>query len=334
MTSEITLNGVGVVVIGRNEGQRLVTCLKTVAALGDRVVYVDSGSSDGSVAMARGLGLRVVELDLSKPFTAARARNAGLAELVARASVRQDFVQFIDGDCELSPGWLERAVTFLRARPDVAVACGRCRERYPENSLYNKLCDIEWDTPIGEASGCGGIAMMRTSALAEVGGFNPDVVAGEDSELCTRLRNKGHKIWRLDAEMNLHDAAILHFGQWWKRSVRLGYAYAQVAWMRRNEPDHMWRDELVRTVVWGAVLPIAIILLAFVRLEALALFALYPLQVYRIAAKRDIADPASWYYAFATAIPSKVAGCLGILTYLKRCWLDNPVRLIEYKSAS
>lgn len=333
MSVETTPTDVGIVVIGRNEGLRLVTCLKAVAALCERVVYVNSGSSDGSVAAAGKLGIRVLELDMSRPFTAARARNAGLAELLAGAAAKYRFVQFIDGDCELNPGWLERAARFLRANPAVAVVSGRCRERYPERSVYNTLCDIEWDTPIGETDGCGGIAMMRTSALAEVGGFNPEVVAGEDSELCTRLRNKGHKIWRLDAEMNLHDAAILRFGQWWRRSVRLGYAYAQVSWLRRNEADHMWRNELVRTLVWGAALPIVFLLLALVRLEALLLFALYPVQVIRIAAKRNIADPASWYYAFATAVPAKLAGCFGIFMFVKRYCLDNPIRLIEYKSA-
>src|SRR5947207_307333 len=59
----------GVVVIGRNEGDRLRTCLSAVAGRNLPVVYVDSGSTDGSVATARGLGADVVALDLTTPFT-------------------------------------------------------------------------------------------------------------------------------------------------------------------------------------------------------------------------------------------------------------------------
>ena len=53
--------------------------------------------------------------------------------------------------------------------------------------------------------------------LYGVGGFNPAVIAGEEPELCVRLRQAGWKIHRLDAEMTLHDAAMTSWRQWWKR---------------------------------------------------------------------------------------------------------------------
>src|SRR5262245_51583875 len=172
---------VGVIVIGRNEGQRLVDCLKSVKLESDCIVYVDSGSTDGSVAAAKQLGAMAVELDMARPFTAARARNEGLAAL---RSSRPDiqFVQFIDGDCELVKGWLQAALTFITQRSDVAVVCGRRRERYPDASVYNWLCDLEWDTPVGEAAACGGDALMRAAALEAVSGFLPHLRAGEEPE--------------------------------------------------------------------------------------------------------------------------------------------------------
>ena len=65
----------GAVVIGRNEAERLRHCLNSLLGGGLTIVYVDSDSVDGSAALARSLGAEVVQLDLSRPFTAARARN-------------------------------------------------------------------------------------------------------------------------------------------------------------------------------------------------------------------------------------------------------------------
>ncbi|MEM9139196.1 MAG: glycosyltransferase, partial [Pseudomonadota bacterium] len=216
MTSEGSAVAVGAVIIGRNEGARLIRCLASVGSAAC-MVYVDSGSTDGSVQAAREAGAEVVELDMDMPFTAARARNAGLARL--REIGAFDYVQFIDGDCELQPGWIALALAFLEEHPDVAVACGRRRERFPEASVYNRLCDHEWDTPVGEAKACGGDALMRMTALAAVGGYRDDLIAGEEPELCVRLRAAGWRVWRLDAEMTLHDADMHRFGQWWRRTA-------------------------------------------------------------------------------------------------------------------
>ena len=191
---------VGVVVIGRNEGRRLVDCLASIRTATDNIVYVDSGSTDDSVAAATQIGATVVKLDVSQQFTAARARNEGFSALKSlKLNVR--FVQFIDGDCILVSSWMGRAIDFIEQREDVAIVCGRRRERYPSASIYNQLCDLEWDTPVGEAAACGGDALVRVRAFEEAGGFHPRVMAGEEPELCIRLREQGWKIWRLDAEM-------------------------------------------------------------------------------------------------------------------------------------
>lgn len=221
------MNHVGIVIIGRNEGDRLRRCLMSVIH-GGRVVYVDSGSSDESVTLARSLGVEVVELDMSTSFTAARARNAGLERLL-QLDPSVQLVQFVDGDCDLAEGWLDRGRLELQANPRWAVVSGRLRERDCDGSIYNRLADLEWDTPIGQVKSCGGIAMMRVSAMQEAGGFDPTLIAGEEPELCFRLRQLGWTVWKLDAEMGWHDIAITRFGQWWRRSVRSGYGSLVVA---------------------------------------------------------------------------------------------------------
>ncbi|MBW4642584.1 MAG: glycosyltransferase family 2 protein [Goleter apudmare HA4340-LM2] len=274
---------IGIVVIGRNEGNRLHQCLLSVLGEEITVVYVDSGSTDGSVTLARSLGVHVVELDLSIPFTAARARNAGF-EYLLQIAPNIEFVQFIDGDCHVVEGWLERAHNELLAQDEVVVVCGRRREEFPNNSIYNLLCDIEWDTPVGEATACGGDAMMRVNALKHVGGFNPTLIAGEEPELCVRLRQAGGRILRIDAEMTLHDAQIIRLGQWWKRSLRNGHAYAEGSWLHGSSPERHWVRESQRIWFWGFLLPLIAIASAF-STHGLSLFLLliaYGFLAYRV----------------------------------------------------
>ena len=218
------MNDIGVVAIGRNEGERLRRCLLSLekAGPGRATVYVDSGSEDGSVELARSMGVEVVELDMTRPFSAARARNAGF-ERLKEVAPGLKYAMFLDGDCEVADGWLARGRLELEARPKAAVACGRRREMFPEASVYNRLADLEWDSPIGEAITCGGDSMIRAEAFEEVGGFDPTASAGEEPELCQRLRQAGWTVWRVDAEMTRHDLAMTRFRQWWRRQYRSGY---------------------------------------------------------------------------------------------------------------
>ncbi|MBT1515624.1 glycosyltransferase family 2 protein [Bradyrhizobium sp. SRL28] len=272
----------GAVVIGRNEGQRLVASLHSVSTAAV-VIYVDSNSTDGSVQAARELGADVVELDLSTPFTAARARNAGFARLL---TIIPDlpYVQFVDGDCELAAGWPNAAAAFLDAHADAAAVCGRLRERYPDRSVYNWLCDKEWDRPTGEVRAFAGNVMLRTAALRSVGGYREDVIAAEEDELCVRLRQANWRIWRLPDEMALHDAAMLHFAQWWRRTQRAGYAFAQGAHLHGAPPERHFVREARRALVWGLLLPLAAIIatMALTRFGWIA-WLIYPVQLARLS---------------------------------------------------
>lgn len=272
----------GVVTIGRNEGERLRRCLGSVLPAVTATVYVDSGSTDGSNRMAAEMGAEVVDLDMSRPFTAARARNEGLRQLLQQHP-DLDFVQFVDGDCEIVQGWLEDAGDYLRDHPSHAVVCGRRRERHPDNSIYNRMCDEEWNTPIGEALFCGGDAMMRVPALQAVGGYRDSLIAGEEPELCVRLRQKGWRIHRLDREMTLHDAAMTRFSQWWKRAVRSGHAFAEGAWLHGAPPERHWVRETRRIWVWAVFLPLSIgLAIAILGAWWALLWLVYPLQWLRL----------------------------------------------------
>lgn len=312
---------VDAVVIGRNEGARLLACLASLSGQVRRVVYVDSGSTDGSVQAAQKAGAQVVMLDLALPFTAARARNAGLAAL---ADMPPDLVQFVDGDCEVRAGWVAQAAAFLAAQPLVVVVCGRRRERAPEASVYNRLCDAEWNTPVGPAKACGGDALMRYGAVTAAGGYDPGLIAGEEPDLCLRLRRAGGQVWRLDAEMTLHDAAMTRFGQWWNRSRRAGHAFAEGAARHGAGPERHWVTETRRAVLWGIGVPTVAALAAAIHPAGLLLLLAWPLQVMRL-----------WPRVGAEAAIFTVLGKLpeaqGVLGY----WCARLTRkqrgLIEYK---
>lgn len=250
----MTLEQVAFIVIGRNEGARLARCIASLPT-GAVAVYVDSGSSDDSCALAARSGLIVHELDRSKPFSAARARNAG-AERAAAAAPGSKYFQFLDGDCELHPDWIGAALKLFSTRPEVAVVCGRRRERFPEASLYNRLMDLEWEGPIGEVRSCGGDALFLRSEFERVGGFDELCLAGEEPELCARIAGSGWKIVRIADEMTVHDADILQFSVWWRRQLRSGYGGIDSdSRQGRRGGSKYFRRQIQSAWVWGLGFP-------------------------------------------------------------------------------
>ena len=261
---------VAIVAIGRNEGERLKLCLRAALREASIVVYVDSDSTDGSAEYARSVGCLVVELDASRPFTAARARNEGFACVMEQVP-GTGFVQFVDGDCELEEGWLQAAQAAFRAQGDVGLIRGHVREIHPEASVYNQLCDLEWREAPGEILVSGGRFMMRARAFQEVGGFRSDLIAGEDPEFNVRARRQRWKILMIDAPMARHDAGMKSFRQWWRRNQRAGHAYAEVRALHGGDEERWYVRDCRRILVWGLALPvIALVLAPFTRGLSLA----------------------------------------------------------------
>jgi GT2 family glycosyltransferase len=317
------MNRIAAVVIGRNEGERLVSCLRSLVGRVDHIVYVDSGSTDGSIDVAIGLKAEVIELDTSVPFTAARARNAGFSRVSGDGAFR--YVQFVDGDCEIVDNWIETAAGFLDSAAEVAVVAGRLRERYPQSSVYHRLADAEWRGPEGPTEAVGGIMMARVPPLAEAGGFNPDLIAGEEPELCLRLRRAGWKIWRLADDMALHDIAMTRFSQWWTRSKRAGHTYAEGAALYGRGPERYNVDRERRSLIWGAGVPAAALLGALVTPWALLILLAWPAQVVRLRLRGE-----PWERAVFLTL-GKVAEAQGAIGYRLAQWRGRRVRLIEYK---
>jgi glycosyltransferase involved in cell wall biosynthesis len=330
MASPSVLPDLAVIAIGRNEGERLHDCLDSVRSRAALVVYVDSGSSDDSVNAALARGAVVVNLDMSMPFTAARARNEGFRR-VRELAPQIQWVQFVDGDCKVASGWLEEALAFLQARPEIAAVAGRRSERFPERSVYNWLCDLDWNQPPGAVRDFGGDVLIRVAALEQVGGYRDDLIAGEEPELCVRLRAKGWKIWRLGSEMTEHDAAMTRFSQWWKRSTRTGFAFAEGAHLHGAPPERHWVRETRSGWFWGAGIPAAVLVgTGFVGPMALLGLAVYPAQVIRLSTPNYGSWPRSVVHAFFIVL-GKFPQVLGQLKFVVLQLLGRKSKIIEYK---
>jgi glycosyltransferase involved in cell wall biosynthesis len=236
-----------IVVIGRNEGQRLTRCLESVRLVRGSegkldVIYVDSASNDGSPQVARDLGAHVIVLREGKR-TAARGRNAGWQRAL------NPYVLFLDGDTVVHPDFPETALNILEADPAVAAVWGHRRELRPEHSIYNRVLDLDWIYRPGVSDFCGGDVVMRRAALAEVEGYDAELIAGEEPELCRRLRARGYRILHIDSAMTGHDLNIMRFGQYWRRAIRAGYAYAEIAERFRGSPDPSWSQESKKNIL-------------------------------------------------------------------------------------
>jgi GT2 family glycosyltransferase len=328
------LSEVGIVAIGRNEGERLVRCLTSLPPGIKRAVYVDSGSTDGSVEQARARGVDVVELDLSIPFTAARARNAGWRRL-EQSGGNPALVYFVDGDCEIAEGFLEAAVELLAQRPEVVAVCGWRRERYPEQTPYNTICDVEWRAgDSGDIRFFGGDVLIRAGALAAVGGYNDELIAGEDPDLSVRLRAAGGRLERLDRVATIHDVAMTRARQWWTRATRCGHCYAQLADIHDENPERPFAHEARRSWLWGLALPALAVGLAPPSLGlSLGLLGAYPAQAVRTyrGTRRAGFTPRESALWSASCTLAKLPESFGVLKYRLGKLMGRRSTLIEYK---
>ncbi|WP_204112507.1 glycosyltransferase [Shimia biformata] len=319
----------GIVVIGRNEGARLLDCLDSLASAEAPVIYVDSGSSDNSVADARARGVMVVELDPTTPFTAARGRNAGVDALRA-ADTPPEFIQFFDGDCIIEPGWIATGLAAMEADPELGLVTGWRTEIHPDASIYNAICDVEWRRPAGEIAACGGDMLVRASAFGAAGGFDPRVIAAEDDEFCVRLAKAGWKLRRFPVKMTRHDAAMTQFAEWWQRARRSGHGFAQVGDMH---PSYFIKER-ARVVIYGLLMPFLFVLgligPGWLSGLVLAGYGVSYLRGVRGLIVDGLPMDKAWRQGVFLTL-SKFPNAIGFLQYYWRKWTKAAMRIIEYK---
>lgn len=275
--NNIDLKKVGIVVIGRNEGERLEKCLQSIVNTKATIIYVDSASSDNSITIANKYNIECIELSEDRKLSAALARNVGINHLIASSEL--DYIQLIDADCELNEHWLENSVNHLQDNPNTAAVCGRLREKHVNASIYNKLADLSWYIPSGFINSCGGIALVRARIFREGLFFNAELIAGEEPEFYKRVKKLGLEIQCIDFDMATHDSAMHHFSQWWTRNTKSGYGYASA----REWGGFIGQEKSI--FVWATIIPLLILICSLITPISLWLLLVYPLQAIRVALK-------------------------------------------------
>jgi glycosyltransferase involved in cell wall biosynthesis len=327
---------ISVVVIGRNEGARLRRCLESVALIEHsgfqpEVIYVDSGSTDDSLALAQELGARVISLQPERP-SAALGRNAGWR------AARGATILFLDGDTILDPDFVAKSLPEF-AGPKVAVVWGHRREIHPEQSIYNRVLDLDWIYAPGFTLYCGGDALFRQSVLAQTGGFDETLIAGEEPELCRRIAALGQLILHVDRPMTGHDLAITRWQQYWKRSTRAGHAYAEVSERLRASGETFWEGEAKRNrnralTLAGLALAGTILSIALHRMLPLLLVLLFYAAIAMRSAWKSRWKSKNRFTLLLYGVHShlqQVPIYWGQLQYRRNRRKGKRVRLLEYK---
>lgn len=324
---------VSVVIIGRNEGQRLTKCIQSVQSADWKehsyeLIYVDSNSSDGSLQNAKELGANVAKLDDPSP-SAGKARNLGWR--MAKAPL----ILFLDGDTQLHPNFVNHALSVLKD-PEICAAFGRLKEVHPEKSIYIRVMDLDWVFPIGKTLFFGGNVLVKRCAIAGVDGFDPTLKAGEEPEMCARLRAGGWKIEHIDVPMATHDLAITTFKAYWLRAYRSGIAYAEVAERMRVRGDPLWQHDAKRDFRHGLLFtftPIVMWVHPLVTLAVLmAAVAVLARTAKRCAWKAPGQTLLCWQYA-AHVLFQKIPAFFGQLQWRRAQRQHAEIQMVEYKQA-
>lgn len=323
----------GIVIIGRNEGERLRICIASAKRECERVVYVDSNSTDGSTDVAAAMGTDVIVL--SPPgLSAARGRQAGVAGLLA-CQPDVEFIQFVDGDCEIEVEWLNHALSAMAEDVRLAAVSGIRSEAHARHNRWSRFVGIEWPRVAGDVLYPGGDSLCRVSALQSVGGWSEDLIAGEDPDLGFRLVEAGWRVRRMAVAMTVHDVRIVRIGQYWRRAVRSGFAYAAAGWRNRRGVGRGYFTRGLKFTLQAAILLVTIIfsmLFWQFTIAATAIAAWISWRSFRFASRSGLhgADPI--LYA-ALAIPVRFAQGLGFVRAMCAMMLGGQARIIEYQAA-
>ena len=245
------IRDIDVVIIGVNSAATLVRCIESVRTCTCpdtklHIFYVDGGSTDNSIALARNYDdVTVVSMHPMYP-TPGLGRNAGWR------SGNSPYVQFLDSDTQMDSRWLETGVRTLEDTPEVTAVFGRRAEINPQATVFNWIADQEWNPRPGEVQAFGGDVLVRRKALEDSGGYDEVLVSGEDPELSRRIIAMGGSILHLDTPMTRHDMAMRTIRQYWRRGYRTGYGYAAVV-ARHGGAGKFWLEECKRILIRGGL---------------------------------------------------------------------------------
>jgi O-antigen biosynthesis protein len=242
---------ISVLVCTHNGARTLSECLDGLEQLvypDYEVIVVSDGSTDASVDIVRRRGYRLIQSD---HVGLAAARNAGL-----RAATG-DIVAYIDDDARPDPHWLAYLTDSLHHGPWAAVGGPNLAPRgdgWVAESVANAPGGphhvLVSDREAEHIPGCN--MAFRRRALEAIDGFDPIFrAAGDDVDVCWRLRERGFRIGFNPAAVVWHRRRD-SLTAYWRQQRGYGEAEALVErkWPERyNGAGHLtWSGRIYRPV--------------------------------------------------------------------------------------
>lgn len=176
------------IVIGKNEGDRLVKCLKSVRnfALDNNakyeIIYVDSQSTDGSLEYVKSLNW-VSCHSLSGKCNAARARNLGASKS------KGNNLFFVDGDMELNS---KAYTSYFNVQENLyhPIMTGNRLDIFYDNN-WNKIGSLKTGPNHDiEQITTGGLFIIESNLWNEISGMDSKLNCFEDNDLAYRIFKK------------------------------------------------------------------------------------------------------------------------------------------------
>jgi glycosyltransferase involved in cell wall biosynthesis len=202
----MTVCRVSVIIKAYNEEKNIQAAiessLRAVAEVGGEVILADSHSTDGTVALACAYPVRIVQL--AHPGE----RSCGAGPQLGYQHARGDYVYILDGDMQMVPGFLPRALAFLAQHPEAAGVAGRVVEQNMASLEYRErgLRAPSHLAP-GHVDRLDGGGLYRRRAIEETGYFSDrNLHSYEELDLGVRLRALGWTLWRIPID------SVTHYG--------------------------------------------------------------------------------------------------------------------------
>lgn len=195
---------ISVCVIGRNEAHNLPACAAALAALASaglamEAIFIDSASSDASVAVAKANFGVVVELAASAEL------NAGAARAVGTLKARGTWVLYLDGDMQLAPDFIPHLLELVRGERDADGLAGRTLNVYPDGS--SDAIVFAGNKAGQPCRAFGGAVLLRRETVLDVGNWAPNLYANEEAELYSRLLARAARVLWTESLMVRHVTA-------------------------------------------------------------------------------------------------------------------------------
>jgi len=270
------ISKISVIVIGLNEAENLEATFNAIISskidFQIELIYVDSGSNDESISIAARFTDKIFIEDQGYR-SAARNRNRGLIESTG------EIIHFLDGDVKLAPDYLAKAVEIILDKKAEA-ACGKMIEI--NQNQVTSIISSSWDTRMEgymHATHAGGTYLK--SAIMSVGGYNPKIKMGEETELGLRFSEAGYKIYYIDEPMGYHDYNISNIFHYFKKQIGDGKCKTDMMFLREKNDfirlsDRYAISNLLQMTIFIFLFLILLFLNLWVSIFILGLFLVFP----------------------------------------------------------